>query len=83
MRPLATLTLAVVLALGSAGSSTSQVLDNPAVKRCDAGLQRSINACGNMHDIGSGSWHQCLDYSLSMHKMCVMEAVDHMDTVGD
>lgn len=82
MRHLATLALGALIALAAAGSSDSQVSENPEVRRCDSGLVRSLNACHNMHDIGSTNWHKCLDYSTSMHQICVREALENMDTVG-
>ena len=82
MRPLATITLAVVLALGSAGSTVSQETDNPKVRYCNAGLERSINVCNNIHDVGSTGWDKCLAYTASQYRMCMADALDHMDTVG-
>lgn len=81
MRFLATISLGVAIALASTGSSVSQTLDNPGVQRCDAGLQRSISACNNMHEVGNSGWKKCLDYSIATHRACVMEAVAHMDTL--
>jgi hypothetical protein len=81
MRHLATLSLALVFTLGSAGVTVSQVNDNPRVRYCNAGLERSINVCNNMHDVNSTGWQKCIDYSVSMHRMCIMEAVAHMDTI--
>lgn len=81
MRHLATISLAVVFTLGSAGATVSQVNDNPRIRHCNAGLDRSINVCNNMHDVNSTGWQKCIDYSVSMHRMCVMEAVQHMDTI--
>lgn len=81
MRHLTTLSLALALALASAGATVSQVTDHPGIQRCNAGLQRSIAVCDNMHEAGSSNWKKCLDYSISMHLQCVTEVVAHMDTL--
>ena len=81
MRYLTPLALGVLLALGAAGSSAS-VTANPGIDRCNAGLNRSIAVCNNIHDAFTTNWQKCIDYSVSMHRLCVLDAVDHMDTVG-
>ncbi|MGZ9100001.1 MAG: hypothetical protein ACXW3O_09880 [Brevundimonas sp.] len=81
MRHLATIVLGAVIALASSGASVSQTTGHPGIDRCNAGLQRSIGACNNMHDAGSTGWDKCIAYSVSMHRICVLEAVEHMDTI--
>ena len=83
MRRLATISLALAVTLVSTGASATRVVDEAAVARCTAGLQRSLNVCNNLHMVGSTGWDKCVDYSVSMHRLCVLEAVEDMDTVGN
>ena len=75
MRYLTAISLGLVIALASAGSSISRPVANPGVARCDAGLQRSINVCNRIHRAFTSNWDQCIDYSVSMHRLCVLDAV--------
>lgn len=82
MRHLTTFSLALAFALGSGGATVSQETEHPRIRYCNAGLERSINVCNNLHEVNSTNWRRCLDDSLNMHRLCVLEAVEHMDTVG-
>lgn len=81
MRHLTTISLALAITLSSAGSTVSQELENPRIQRCKSGLERSVQVCVNLHDVGSTNLDKCLDYSVSMYQICVKEALEHMATL--
>jgi hypothetical protein len=82
MRRPATVSLALALTLGSAGVAVTQETEHPRLRYCRMGLERNINVCNNVHDAFSDNWQRCINDSSSIYRMCVLEAVEHMDTVG-
>lgn len=82
MRYLSSTILALAITLGSAGVTTSREADDPRILRCDAGLDRGIAVCNNMHEFQTVNWQKCMDYTLVTHRQCVMEVVEQMETVG-
>lgn len=81
MRIILTSTLAIALVLASASSSVSGISD-AGVERCDAGLQRNVVVCNNMHPVMSNGWNTCIDTAIMMHSTCVQDAVRRMRTLN-
>jgi hypothetical protein len=81
MRAVHTGIVAIAIILASAGSSAADL--NSDVERCDAGLDRSIVACGNMHSPLSGGWNTCVNTAVATHRTCMMDAVRRMQTRGE
>ena len=82
MRILPTTALSIALVLASASTSASRT-DNRDLQRCDAGLQRNVVVCNNMHAVGSDRWDTCVGTALMMHSTCVEDAFRRMATRGE
>lgn len=82
MRKTSTALLAVAILLGSATASVSRT-DSRDFARCDAGLDRNIVVCNNLHQVSSDSWQTCLNMSMQIHRICVQDAVRRTLILGD
>ena len=82
MRKISTLILATAILLGSASTTLSRT-DNRDFQRCDAGLDRNVAVCNNLHAVGSWSWQTCLSTSMQIHKVCVQDAIRRTIILGD
>lgn len=81
MRHFTAISLALAITLASSGATVSQELENPRVQRCKSGLERSVQVCINLHEVGSNNLDRCVDPAVSMYQICIKEALEHMETL--
>jgi hypothetical protein len=82
MRIVTTTALAVALVLASASASVSRTDNDRGIERCDAGLQRNVSVCNNMHSVMSSGWNTCIDTAIMMHSTCVQDAFRRMQSLS-
>ena len=79
MRIFRTSALAVALVLASATATVSQSA-NKEIQRCESGLQRNINVCGNMHNSATSGYDRCVNTAQMTFTTCIEDAVRRMQT---